>query len=192
VLLSNDGGFQAFLDDHVTSERSYYLKVEPEHGVSFLGNVLHRDDQDQVQVAPNINSFLVNWLCPEHSIIHPSRRDFHHIGWTARKQHFKAAPLYGEAFEIWSRIHRKYFSENLNLREDWAASVSAHQFKDNPMLRDFDASELTASDREVILDPSKLAYKYETSDISAAIADLFVAQISFDQFYPLIENNLLV
>lgn len=180
VLMTNDATFRSFFDSWYKLKPAFYLRIEPEVGISFLGNVIYKKKNGLIKTAPNVVSFITNWLVPEHSISSRNRRDYHFKGWEDRKAHFSTAPMYDTVFGIWEEIHHKFFKESLNLREDYYRTHSKA-----PLL-----SGLTDIDRQVLLDPDKLNYKFSNSDVSASILDLVVAAIPFDTFYPLIKNYI--
>lgn len=182
VLMTNNIGFRVFFNDWVNRKEPYYLRVEPEVGISFLGNVISKTAEGKIQVTPNINSFIVNWLVPENGIDSRSRRDFHFDGWDDRKSHFSKAPMYDVLFGIWEEEHHHFFKESLNLREDYCRMHSKQ-----PTLLN-----LTDIDREVMANPDKLNYKFSNSDISQSVLDTLVSSIPFSVFYPLISPNIFV
>lgn len=178
VLMTNDSNFRDFFTTWQKSNLPYYLRIEPESGISFLGNVIYKKENGRVKTAPNVTSFITNWLVPEHSITSRSRVAYHFRGWEDRKSHFSAAPMYDVVFEIWERKFHKYFKESLNLRENYYREHSKM-----PLL-----AGLTDIDKQVMLDPDKLNYKFSNADVSAVILDLIVAAIPFDVYYPYIKH----
>lgn len=178
VLCSNDEGFIAWFAEFVKKEdQPYYVKLEPENGISFLGNVIYRDHSDRLQVAPNPVTFLVNWLVPERGIDSPLRQ-FYATGWFERKKHYARSPSFDTVWSTWEDVHRKHFGSGLDgpfiqaLREERRPSTIG----------------LSYADRLALEDPSVIHYKVDVNELAPWVRDSIVSTIPAADFVPYIER----
>lgn len=174
VLLNNDDAFQRWILEEKYS--SDYFAVEREEPISFLGNVPYRDDAGQLQLAPNIASFFVNWLVPEHGVNSRMRKNFWAVGDRERRQHYSRAPSYTEAYGIY---------------EDWfvgafgrtPSSISAEYYDTQRKM-----SGLSYIDALVLQNPAYLAYRFDADDVSPDVLDLLVTSLPAEEVWPLINK----
>lgn len=173
VVMTNDEGFHK----HVTGGeyKAEYFSVEPEVPISFLGNVPYRTEQGELKLAPNIASFFVNWLVPEHGIDHHSRRNFWAVGDRERRQHYAKAPAYSSAYQIYEEIFSKHIGRT-------PSSFTTEHYDAQRKL-----AGLSYIDALVLQNPAYLAYRYDEDDVSPEIMDILVTSLSADEVWPLIK-----
>lgn len=182
VLATNDPTFRVFLTKFFKEKKPYYLRVEPEVGVSFLGNVLYKTREGVLNACPNIVSFVVNTLVRERDIEHKTSIKTWHVGWKAKKMHFRLAPTYDIVYDIWKTLHAKHFDEDINARAEYAEK----KYGDYVDISDPGQDNAVAID--VLLDDSKISYKYEKDDLPASIVDKYLGVVPFDTYERYIIN----
>lgn len=176
VLATNDPSLWQTVD-RVLGEQ-FYFRVEPEDGVSFLGNVLYKDERNILRASPNVVTFLRNRLCPEHGVQHWSRNKFAGTGWFEGKKHYSSAPRFGEVWALWDDVHRKFFKEGLDTRFFQMAQEERH--RGVPSLED--------ADRAVLENPDKLYYRYSIEEIHPWVLDQLIGAVQFEEYFPSIER----
>lgn len=163
VIMMNDQKLFEIIRDG--KYRTDYFKVEPESPISFLGNVFY-EDKGRIKVAPNMESFLANWLVPERGIDHWSRRNFWAIGATEREAHYSRAPSYGPISEIYRRLFIRHLG------------VDPNYLVDQEFPKQLLNKSLSTIDMLVLQNPSYLHYRYTEDDVSKEVLDLIVSSVS--------------
>lgn len=184
LFLFEDDGFANFLtqfseaQDSGDTSSSYYLKIAPEKGAAFLGNIFLKDEKGELMVSSNIVSLLVNELCNERGV--DSRaREFHYLGHFDRLKNHSEAPLFGTVLEAWDRIHHKHFGESVHARATrWLYD------KGTPI----NMASFSEVEREVFYDPQKLQWKFSHNDVRQEMLNAIVTTIEFDVFWPYLKN----
>lgn len=176
VLAVNDSSFWATAKTVLAD--TFYVCIEPEDGISFLGNVLYKDERQVLQATSNVVTFVRNRLCPEHGVQHWSRRDFAGTGWFEGKKHYSTAPLFGEVLSLWDDVWRKHFHESLDVRFFAAREQERHR----------GVPSLSEADRAVLENPDKLYYRYEIEDLHPWVLDKLTGVVDFDDYFPFIEK----
>lgn len=176
VILINDPAFY----DHIVKGDyvCQYFAVEPEKPISFLGNVPYTDERGELQLAPNIASFFVNWLVPEFGIENHRRKNFWAVGDRERRQHYARAPVYSEAYGIYDEI----FSSELGRSP---SAITAEYYDQQRKL-----GSLSFADALVLQNPSYLQYRFTEDDISPEVLDQLVTSLSADDVWPLLKPFL--
>lgn len=176
VLLTNN----ATLANRVrTGELSSpYFAVEPESPISFLGNVPYRDYAGELRLAPNIISFFVNWLVPEHGIDSRNRRDFWAVGDRERRQHYASAPGYPDAYAI-------YEEEFVQTYGRTPSSITSQFYDQQKKL-----TNLSAIDSLVLNRPDYLYYRFDEDDVSPDVLDQIVTSLPKEEVWPLVSHVL--
>lgn len=174
VLLFNDEGFSSWFNDGKYTQP--YFKLEEERPVSFLGNVPYRDEKGELQLAPNIISYLVNWLVPEVGIDHMRRRNFWAIGERERRVHYSTAPMYPVIHEAFERRFRDRFGI-------LPASITAEAYAQQRRY-----TNLSTWDALVLQNPDYLHYKVSEDQLSPEILDLIVTSMPPDESWPVVSR----
>lgn len=176
VVLMNDEGFR----DHVLRNEydAKYFAVEPEKPISFLGNVPYTDERGQLQLAPNIISFFVNWLVPEFGVENHRRRNFWAVGDRERRQHYAKSPAYSEAYGVYEDIFTDEFGRS-------PSSITADYYDQQKKM-----GSLSFIDALVLQNPSYLQYRFEENQVSPEILDQLVTSLPADEVWPLIQSFL--
>lgn len=181
VLLFNDEPLYLAAKQRVDAgTASPYFAVEPEIGVVFLGNVLC-DAENGRKFVPNIETWVVNMLVPEHPL--PARfgtgrghREYAPIGYMERNKLYSDAPKFEEVYSCYDRLHRHHF--DMGADAPWLAA--------SRRLKLPDLGNLSAADLEALLNPGALYYKVDPKDVSPLVLDELVASIPFDVYWPMI------
>lgn len=176
VLAVNDPTFWATAK--LVLEQVFYVKIESEHGISFLGNVLYKDQRNELRATSNVVTFVRNRLCPEHGVQHWSRAQFAGTGWFEGKKHYSTAPRFGDVLAIWDDVWRKQFGEGLDVRFFAAREQERHR----------GVPSLSEADRAVLENPDKLYYRYNIEELHPWVLDKLVGSIPFETYFPLIEK----
>lgn len=176
VVLMNEEAFR----DHVLNDDydAKYFAVEPEKPISFLGNVPYTDERGELQLAPNIASFFVNWLVPEFGVENHRRRNFWAVGDRERRQHYAKSPSYSEAYGIYEDIFTSEWGRS-------PASITADYYDQQRKL-----GALSFIDALVLQNPSYLQYRFEENQVSPEILEQLVTSLPADDVWPLIQSFL--
>lgn len=175
----NDPTFWATVE-RVCAE-PFYVKIEPEEGISFLGNILYKDRDDKIAASPNVVTFLRNRLCPEHGCQHWSRRDFVGTGWVEGKVHYSSAPLFAEVWGTLDTVWRKHFGASIDVRFRTALDAERHR----------DVPSLSEVDRAVLENPDKLYYRYSIEEVHPWVLEKLIGSVPFEEFFPSIEKYFI-
>lgn len=176
VLAANDESLWKTVD--AVTKGNFYVRIEQEDGISFLGNVLFKDARETLRATSNVVTFVRNRLCPEHGVQHWSRRDYAGTGWFEGKKHYSTAPKFGDVLAIWDDVWRRHFHEGLDVRF----------FAYREQERSRGVPSLSEDDRAVLENPDKLYYRYEIEDIHPWVLDRLIGSIPFDDYFPSIER----
>lgn len=201
VLMWKKGVFSSRVDDYVSMLDSSsaqkdlspaYTKTAVEKGGSFLGKVFNKTNSSKdsaISVIPRVQSYVRNEFCPEHGIQSnirdrsKARRPYPGIvdRWVA----YGEAPSFMEVKRIIERTWMKHFDYSF-------FSMKEEQFKkDEKALAQFlkhssisldsafkDADSFSDIDREVLADPSKVAWKYTKEDVSPVVLQMISSELS--------------
>lgn len=147
---------------------SSYFKVDIEDGFKFLGNIGYIKD-GMKYLCGDVGTYLKNMLVPERSI-GSSHREFGVFGLLMRREVYQDNPSFGVIDEVFMRTFRDTFKEN------WLDYMNKHLV----MPTDRNLVVKSQADLEVILDPSKLHYKYSESDLSKGVTEILEEKISME------------
>lgn len=148
---------------------SPYFKVDKEDGLRFVGNVGYKTENNEIKLCGDIASYFKNMLVPERGL-DSRHREFGVYGLLERRNVFMDNPSFGEADEIFMKLFRGVFGINF-----------IQLLTDNMVMPSMILTGVTKqSDLEVLLDPSKLHYKYDTEDISSAIVGMIEEKVSVE------------
>lgn len=172
VLLVDDRNFAEWFRTSWKDANAAYFALEEERPISFLGNVPYRDDAGDLQLAPNVISFLVNWLVPEHGIDHASRVRFWAVGERERRVHYARAPMYPEVKNALEDAFQTHCSFS-------PSAVAEEAFSSQRRLM-----TLSTWDALVLQNPDYLHYRVDPSDISPEVLDIIVTSLTADEVWP--------
>lgn len=169
LILTNSVGFKDYMAELLKEKGviSPYFAAAKEDSVSFLGNVIHRDSpESEIKLSPDVRSYVLNWFVPERGV-QDKMREFWASGWFERNNFYAASPAFSDA----SFIVREEFRSAFGVSPD---NLAEQGLKSSPLNQ---VSARSAIDSEVIMDPSKLFYKYTEDDVSEDVYDNFIAKI---------------
>ena len=174
---------------------SDYMSISYEHGGAFLGSVLlypESRDTSRVTLIGNGASLVYNMFSPEFGIQSAlkdrtnAKRPYPGLAWATLSQNYGTAPSYTEILDQiefnWSKIYHESFRIR---REKWLRESEKQLMLDlrkrsaTSMLPDLDPITL-----EVLMDPSKLEWKYAAGDVSSSISDLLFNGIPLEEVEP--------
>lgn len=149
---------------------SRYAVLDVEHGIAFLGNVIWSNELKQIQrPKPNPVTFLINRHCPERGINTGMRQYWGHGILAAVEHYSRAGSVISDLLALEKDLWRRYLPE-YPTPDQFARLAAIRQ----PLpIR----SSLSTADIDVLLDPTKLFYKYSVHDISSDVADLFTSTV---------------
>lgn len=174
VMLANDGGFAVWFKEGGYSDP--YFALEEERPISFLGNVPYRDESGKLKLAPNIVSYLVNWLVPEVGIDNARRRNFWAIGERERRIHYAQAPSYPKIHEIFERRFRDTFGV-------LPASITSEVYEQQKRYQN-----LSTWDALVLQNPDYLHYKVSEDMVNPDILELIVTSLGVEETWPVVSR----
>lgn len=152
-----------------------HYKVEPEPGMGFSGRLLVKRDPSALVYTPTprLQTPIEKMYVPERSI-GGLLRQYWPVGWFDR---IDALHKSDAGRELWD-IHNHYFRSMMepHYGEGWLRKVeSAHR------KLGVGYAEFSDIDREILVDPDKLHYKYSESDISnKAVLTMITSNIPAD------------
>jgi hypothetical protein len=170
VLHIADKAFYDFLyrkEENDEQGLSEYFKIEVEQGIRFVGNVAYIDNEDKIQVCGDLGTYFTNMLVPERSL-GSRHRQFGVFGLLERREVYSDSPSFFEAEEIFLKLWYDTF------RSDWREGL-VNRMK---LPTGFSGSVISQADLEVLLDPSKLHYKYDEAEISSSTLSIIAQGIS--------------
>lgn len=173
VLLFNDSGFR---DWYQASYVNNYFFLEEEKPISFLGNVPYRDAKGELCLAPNVISYLVNWLVPERGIDHPSRQYFWAVGDRERRAHYAIAPRYTDVFGVFKDTFQFTYGVS-------PTTLTEEAYRDQKRY-----TNLSSWDALVLQNPDYLHYRVDPTDITPDILDIIVTTIPPAETWPAISK----
>jgi hypothetical protein len=184
---------------------SNYMIIGYEAGGAYLGDLLYFDsslDLKRSKFIGNIMSFVNNKFAPEYSCPPEGtpinqygryRRKFPGLAWESAFEVYGDCPIFSQVVEViedcWSLTIGGSFQGYMNrlLEEDrkkvslYALEVAKELDIQIASLQDAD---LTAIDREVLADPSKIHYKFQPDQISTFIHHLLFNKIPKEEVAP--------
>lgn len=146
---------------------SPYFKVDIEDGFKFLGNIGYIDKDGNKQLCGDLGTYFKNMLVPERSIS-GSHRKYGVYGLLERRSVYSSHPLFSVADAIFQEEFRKSFGVN------WLDYMEKYLV----MPKNEEARVMSQAEIEVVLDPSKLHYKYNEDDIGEDILNIIEERIS--------------
>nr|QYF49768.1 MAG: putative RNA-dependent RNA polymerase [Guangxi cysto-like virus 5] len=170
---------------------SPYMQISYEDGYAFLGDVLVYDSTRSLSKARftgNIVSYVSNLFVPEYSIDgdrprHQRRRPFPGISHGTAPEVFGSSPIWQEVNDIiekvWYEVYGTSFRRMRQAQYDEdVAALSVYVRERTSQLRQLDLSLI---DAEVLADPSKLSWKYGSTDVHPSLVELFTSGLSSDE-----------
>lgn len=137
-----------------------HYKVEPEPGMGFSGRLLAKKNPNELiyTPTPRLQTPIEKMYVPERSI-GGLLRQYWPVGWFDR---IDALHKSDAGRELWE-IHNHYFRSMMepHYGEGWLTKVETANRR-----LGIGYSEFSDIDREILVDPDKLHYKYTESDIS--------------------------
>lgn len=141
---------------------SEYFKVDIEDGFRFLGMVGYKDKAEKINLVGDLATYFGNMLVPERSL-GSKMREFGVYGILERRKVYNDNP----SFDICDEIFQKEFLDIF--KHNWIDLLS-----DNLVLPSTkDIIVRSPEDLEVLMDSSKLFYKYDADMISTEIVESF-------------------
>lgn len=178
----NDAKFGEFVKTQLATTQygmSPYFKVDIEDGFKFVGNIGYIDAHGEKQMCGDIGTYFKNMLVPERSI-NGSHRQYGVYGLLERRGVYSSHPLFTQADSIFQEEFRLAFNVN------WLDYMEKHLV----MPKNEKATVMSQAELEVVLDPSKLHYKYNEDEIRQDILDIIEERISDDNTVAAV--NLLI
>lgn len=188
---------------------SPYMVISYEHGGAFLGDILLYDSTRSlhgVELIGNINSFLVNMMCPEYSAAEDrsdthsgymarsrSKRPYPGLSWESAPAVYGNCQLYGDIVDI---LNEAYFN---NFRVSFEAEQERLLAEDRELLyadmkrrakemkssSSIDVRDLTTNEVEVLTDVDKISWKYtQPNDVRPEVRELLTHAVPLEFVEP--------
>lgn len=150
-----------------------HYKVEPEPGMGFSGNLLVLVDPINLTYMPTtrLQTPIEKCYVPERSI-GGVLRPYWPVGWLDRIDSLHQTDA---GRELWS-IHNHYYDKHLKPQYGSHSSLIERGLRALPIQN----HDLTAIDREVLVDPDKLHYKYTDDQVSKEVRSIITSNIPAD------------
>lgn len=150
-----------------------HYKVEPELGMGFSGNLLVLSDAVNLVYKPTtrLQTPIEKCYVPERSI-GGVLRPYWPIGWLDRIDALHSSDA---GRELWS-IHNHYYDKHLRGTYGSLTSLIERGLRNLPL----QSHDLSLIDREVLVDPDKLHYKYTEDQVSKDVRALITSNIPAD------------
>lgn len=116
-----------------------------------------------------------NFLIPERSITSPLRRGYA-LGWVARLELASRYPLVKEMHEIIKDLFATFYKEDV----DNSMYRQARYFMEANLAKYIDVKNLSEEELEVLIDPSKLQWKYDESKIRDEVIQNSISYLDND------------
>lgn len=187
-LIMSDDNQDLFNDDVVYD---YYLNqegyqnmlipVEVEQGVSFLGIRSYRDSDNIVKYCQSPVTYLANQYIPEKQA-RSFYRPYPVLGLQLREEIFQSIPRFSDLKEIENQLWHDILGINreqyiaIHAKEELSILERENVELHNKMLN------LTNIEREVLVDPTKLHYKFSEEEISPIVISMIAERIPKDIF----------
>lgn len=178
IRLINNGDDEIVIFDTAVDKKSFlvvradlsagHYVVTPEVGQGFSGLLMVRTGPTSYKPSPRVQTPLEKIWIPERSI-GGRMRQFWPIGINVRIEALMATDLGRQAWDInmscYNRILRPTHGPLMDLIARGMADI------------ELPYAALTEADKEVIIDPAKLHYKYRLSEITPSVLDAISAKI---------------
>jgi hypothetical protein len=175
IICGRSGGriSQDTLTSYLASPKSSeYALLDVESALAFLGSIGIADNEDRlVDMQPNPVTEVVNWFNAEHGVDSRHRQYWSH-GLFARLEHYSRSSM---AADVWRRSMEVWRQVLPDVPTPEAAAFQHRKANPAPLL-----ASLSEIDAQVLLDRSKLYYKFSPEDVSSEVLDLFTARIPGD------------
>jgi hypothetical protein len=155
--------------EHSEFGMSEYFVVDIEDGVRFLGNVGYIDKSGEINLCGDMATYLGNMLVPERSI-NSKMRKYGVYGLLERRAAYEDNPSFQEIDGIFQATFAEHYGFNWM---DMLMDNVVYPTDENIAVTSF-------ADLEVLLDPSKLFYKYDENDISQSVLETIESNIPMD------------
>lgn len=171
VLMNDERLYKSVISGKYKTD---YFKVEPESPISFLGGVIYREG-NKTKVAPNLETYFANWLCPEKGIDHYARKNFWAVGEFERTKYYASAPCFKDAYDLMNSLFTKYVGKSIPTLVDHARLEQLELFNLSPI------------DMLVLQNPGYLHYRFTEDDISEQVRDILVTSLEGDELFNFIK-----
>lgn len=175
---------------------SPYMRVSYEHGGAFLGDLLLYDVSKQLGsmiMIGDIGSLVRNQFSPEYSVQSQQKdrsrvkRPYPGLAWLSVRQVYGSSPIYAEVLDLIEHHWFRAFGESYRgFRESMVRQdeklLAAYLREVN--MRRFVGADLTLIELEVLNDPSRLHWKYSTSDVRPEVLAFLTSSIDAEEVAP--------
>lgn len=148
-----------------------HYAVEPEAGMGFSGRLLSKPNPNELVYVPvgRLQTPIEKMYVPERSI-GGVMRPFWPVGWLDRIDTLHQTDAGRELWEIHNHNYRKLMEPHYGV--NWKKLVLDAYGRLDSRLAGF-----TAVEREVLVDPDKLHYKFSDSDVSSTVLNMITSNI---------------
>lgn len=151
--------------------RKTYFDVRAEDYLVYLGTQYYREN-GRLKHVPNLQSWLVKWQCPEHSISLNGRdnnRRYWKDGWFGRNSLYDYHPQFRDLYQLTDSVFKKH--HNISMRDVVLQGTQAPDV----------SYGLTEADKIYLDNPDSIHYKIDISDVSPHLLAADFGQISVNR-----------
>lgn len=163
----------------ISLEKQEYYATGPEP-LGYLGHSFWRSapDEGPISVSLKPESYIINPWVKERGLDSVRFSPFWARGVDAREQTFASIPNYGFLRDMW----RGHFRDIFGYDYDQAVRSHPNYRKQLPNV------VLTAADLAVLDDPSKIHYRFQDTDLSPQVADLFTKKLKVEDYFDFVKH----
>lgn len=176
-----------------------YIKLSYEHGGAFLGDILLYDVTRELKRSifiGNILSDAINTLSPEYGVQSQTKdrsktkRPYPGIAWGSHREVYGSAPGYEALGDIMERNWRDVYHESyVAFREELYRKDVALLARDMASVDKYNGLDhLSTADKEVLVSPDKLHYKYDPASIDPEVRALTLYQLPVELIAPYVAS----
>jgi hypothetical protein len=161
---------------------SEYALLDVEEVVAFLGNVFRKDPitGEILMPEPNPTTLLVNRIGREHSVLNTAHAEYWGAGLLLALEHYGKS---SKATEVWR--HFEEIWRHLRPGEATPTIMAKSHARIKPI---GDIAGVSDADIQVLLDPSKIHYKFTADMLSDSIKDKFTTHVPSDKIRTAFRN----
>lgn len=151
--------------------RATYFDVRAEDYLVYLGTQYYRQN-GRLHHVPNLQSWLVKWQCPEHSISLDGKgnnRRYWKDGWFGRNSLYDYHPQFRDLYQLTDSVFKKHHS--MSLRDTVLQGTQAPDV----------SYTLTEADKIYLDNPDSIHYKIDINDVSPELLKADYGQIKVER-----------
>lgn len=158
--------------------RATYFDVRAEDYLVYLGTQYYREN-GRLKFVPNLQSWLVKWQCPEHSISldgKANNRRYWKDGWFGRNSLYDYHPQFRDLYQLTDSIFKEY--HHISMRD---VVLQGTQAPDQTYT-------LSEADKIYLDNPDSIHYKIDINDVSPELLNSDFGQIKLERIEKVLKH----